>query len=85
VIIFFKVKKSLFARFGKKAFPVSNAQKLARNFDSFQNIGNYSVSRRAIEFGFGAEREAMTKYGQSYIAHIVRRRKITSANRRERF
>ena len=53
---------------------------LSGDFNGFYNTGNHRVGCRAVEFGFGAEREAMPQNRQSNIAHVVRRRKITPAN-----
>lgn len=57
----------------------------ARNFDGFDDVADNCVARRAVQFGFGAQRETMTQNRQRHVAHVVRRRKIATANRRQRF
>ncbi len=56
------------------------AKKLSRNFNSLENVGNDSIGRCAVEFGFGSQRKAMTQNGRRNVAHVVGRWEIAPAN-----
>lgn len=58
---------------------------LAWNFDGFDDVGNYGVGRCAVEFGFGAQSQAMPQHGRGDVADVVGRHEIAPVNRGERF
>ena len=69
----------------KSGFYPRHLRLLTRYFCRLQDVGDHRIRRDAIQLGFRAQGQTMSEHGQRYVAHIIGRHKLTSANRRQRF
>ncbi len=53
---------------------------LPRHFRASKNVGNHSIRSCPIKFGFSAQAQSMAQHRTRHVAHVVRRRKLTTAN-----
>src|ERR1043166_7099864 len=58
---------------------------LSWHFGEFENVGDDCVGSNAVEFGFSAERQAMTQYRKSDVAHIIRYYEVAAPDCSQRF